>query len=237
MRNNQEYYRQKYQLIKPDWQDSLKIYISCINQFVSQRSSILDIGCGHADFLSSVYQKTPEVYGLDPDSYALSRNTTITYKLCGLADHIPFPDNTFDLVSLAWVLEHIEEPEKVFTEIHRVLKPGGKMIFLTPNAWNYVTWINRLIPNVFHDSLVRYLYNRQENDTYPVRYRLNSVRSIDKLLRSLDFKQEQMTINGDPSYISFSDILFKLSCCIEKFLDIGILRYAKVHLIGVYHKK
>lgn len=237
MRNSQEHYRQQYRLLKPEWQDSLVVYINLIDQLVSKDISILDIGCGHADFLSSVYEKTQNVYGLDPDSHALSKNTTIINNVCGIADDIPFPDNTFDLVVMAWVLEHVEEPEKVFTEIHRVVKPGGKIVFLTPNAWNYITWINRLIPNMFHDVLVRFLYNRQENDTYPVRYRLNSVKKIDKLLNSLNLKQEKIILNGDPSYISFNNILFKISCFIESILDIGILRYAKVHLIGIYYKK
>lgn len=36
----------------------------------------------------------------------------------------------FDLVVMGWVAKHLENPQKVFNEIHRVLKPGGKVIFL-----------------------------------------------------------------------------------------------------------
>ena len=234
--SKQEFYRQQYKKINPQWNDSLKLYINLIDREVTAKTKVLDIGCGHGDFLKAVFARTEHTYGIDSDGQALKKNTIIKNKINGSAEQMPLPNNFFDLVVSSWAFEHLENPRRVLTEIYRILKPGGKIIFLTPNSWNYVVWINRLIPRLFRDFLTQKLYNRQEHDTFPTRYKINSVKKIDKRFASLGFKKSQLILNGDPSYISFNQMLFKLACFIEKILDIKLLNFAKVHIIGVYKK-
>lgn len=45
---------------------------------------------------------------------------------------MPFDDNYFDLITMLAVLEHIENPDDMFKEIYRVLKPNGNLILTTP---------------------------------------------------------------------------------------------------------
>ncbi len=234
--NRQEFYRQEYRRLKSDWKDSLAIYIEAIDQSTQADTCILDIGCGHGDFLQHLYARTPYTYGIDPDEMALHKNKIINNKVVGMADNLPFQNDFFDLVVSAWVLEHLDHPEQVFREIYRVLKPGGKVIFLTPNIWNYNVWVIRMIPNRFHAFFTRKLYGRQENDTYQVRYKINSVKKIDRTLLPIGFKKAQVILNGDPSYISFNKQLFKLASYVESLLDTGFLKTAKVHLISTYQK-
>ncbi len=232
----QELYRQQYRRVNGHWEDSLHLYRDLIDHSTQKDTCILDIGCGHGDFLGSVYARTPHTYGIDPDEQALKKNSIIRNTVLGAADALPFPANFFDLVVSAWVLEHLDNPERVFQEIYRTLKPGGKVIFLTPNSWNYIVWIIRLIPHCFHDFLTRKLYHRQEGDTYLVRYKINSLRTIDRTLLPLGFKKSQVILNGDPSYISFNKLLFTFACSLENLLDKSFLHIAKVHIIGVYQK-
>ena len=234
--NKQKFYREEYQRLNPKWQDSLNIYRDTISSNVNSKTKILDVGCGHGNFLEPVYKKTIHSYGIDPDKAALDKNTFIKNKTLGSVEKLPFKNDFFDLVVSAWVLEHIPNPEKAFKEIHRVLKPNAKVVFLTPNVWNYNVWIIRLIPEIFHDFLTRKLYDRQENDTYPKEYKANSVRKIAKILEPIGFKKSQLILNGDPSYISFNTLLFKFASLLEKILDYKALRFMKVHLIGVYKK-
>ena len=133
------------------------------------------------------------------------------------------------------MLEHLEHPQAAFREIHRALKPGGRAVFLTPNAWNYNVWAIRLIPGRFHDFLTRKLYQRQEHDTFDTYYRINSIRKVDRILAPLGFKKIKLILNGDPSYISFNDFLYRLSCRFEDAID-DRLSFLKVHLIGIYEK-
>ena len=232
----QEYYQQAYRRRKPSWQDCWEIYRGVINGYINEDTRVLDIGCGHGDVLRDIYARTPHTYGVDPDADALKLNTIIQHTAVGTAEALPFEDNFFDLAVSAFVLEHIDDPLSSFREIHRVLKPGGKVIFLTPNTWNYTVWIIRAIPNRFHDFLTRRLYRRQEHDTFPVRYRVNSARRVDRTLLPLGFRKVQLIFNGDPSYISFNQPLFKFACLLEAILDRPALQRARVHLIGIYEK-
>lgn len=232
----QEFYRQEYRRLKPEWRDSLSIYRDVIDQATNSDTRILDVGCGHGDFLKPVYDKTPYTYGIDPDKEALDKNKLIKNKVVGTVEEIPFENNFFDLVVSEWVLEHLPDPVKAFHEIYRVLKPGGKVVFLTPNVWNYNVWIIRAIPNRLHDFFTRKLYDRQEGDTYPVQYKINSVKKIANTLEPLGFKKSQVILNGDPTYISFNRPLFALGRLIERILDLKPFNIVKVHLIGVYEK-
>ena len=51
-------------------------------------------------------------------------------------DTYPFPDNHFDLIFSKSVIEHLREPDFLFEEVHRVLKPGGTFVCLTP-SWKH----------------------------------------------------------------------------------------------------
>ena len=94
----------------------------------------------------------------------------------------------------------------------------------------------RSIPHCFHDFFTRRLYQRQEHDTYRVRYKINSPRKLAKMLLPVGFKEEQLILNGDPSYISFNEPLFAFARLLERLLDTRVLQRARVHLIGVYQK-
>jgi demethylmenaquinone methyltransferase/2-methoxy-6-polyprenyl-1,4-benzoquinol methylase len=48
----------------------------------------------------------------------------------GRAERIPFPDNSFDFLSMGYALRHISDLSLAFAEFHRVLKPGGRLCIL-----------------------------------------------------------------------------------------------------------
>src|SRR3989344_278280 len=60
-------------------------------------------------------------------------NQSLDKIVIGNIEKIPFKDNSFDCVTGLWVLEHLENPEKVLDQIYRVLKPRCKFIFAAPN--------------------------------------------------------------------------------------------------------
>jgi ubiquinone/menaquinone biosynthesis C-methylase UbiE len=45
-----------------------------------------------------------------------------------VGEHLPFPDQMFDAVLALWSLNHVREPEAVFREVHRALKPAGRFL-------------------------------------------------------------------------------------------------------------
>lgn len=234
--NTQERFRHQYKHLRPEWQDSLTMYRDLIGKACTKQTRILDVGCGHGEFLRPVYEDMPHTYGIDPDEVALKKNKLIKHLKVATVEKLPYKDNFFDVVVMEWVVEHLPDPDAAFREIHRVLKPNGKVIFLTPNARSYVAWIIRAVPNRLHDFFTTRLYGRHAGDTYPVQYKVNSPKKLARIVEPIGFKQEHLIFNGDPTYIGLNEPLFALARGIEILTDIPALNSCRVHLLGVYQK-
>jgi ubiquinone/menaquinone biosynthesis C-methylase UbiE len=232
----QEHWRSRYQELKPAWTPSVVIYEELVRERVRGDGAVLDIGCGHADPLAQIGSSARLVCGVDRDPRALSANATVGARVAADAERLPFTSGSFRVVVLAWVFEHLEHPRPVIREIHRVLEPGGSMVFITPNALNYNTWLIRGVPNAFHPYLTARLYGRSSADTHVTRYRLNTVRRIGSLLSEEGFERERLIVNGDPTYIAVNEPMFRFACFVERIHDISLLQRARVHLIGAYRK-
>jgi SAM-dependent methyltransferase len=227
--------RAEYLRRNPSWVDSVSRYRALIGSASSQGARILDLGCGrnglHGDDLSCA--PGAKVVGVDPDRDALAANRVLAQRVVGSGEELPFGTGTFDVVASAWVLEHLDHPGLVFSEVRRVLVAGGSFVFLTPNAWNYNAWMIRAIPHRWHAGLTRRLYGRGEGDAYPVRYRANTGAGLHRLLNAAGFERTDLTYNGDPSYIAFNRALLEASIGIERVLATSRLRGAQVHILGV----
>jgi len=87
-------------------------------------SVILDVGAGRGDF-GEIYKNfkhiTVDVFPYPEVDVA-----------CDLSNTVPFLDNCIDCVLLMNVCEHIYDPRKVLSSIHKIIKPGGKVIITMP---------------------------------------------------------------------------------------------------------
>jgi ubiquinone/menaquinone biosynthesis C-methylase UbiE len=131
-------------ILKSTAQDDLKhlraYYDFLISKEDLENKVVLDIGCGYGAFvLYASEKKVKKVYGIE-----ITEKDLATAKKCvekenvelkvGSGIEIPFPDNYFDTVVSFEVLEHIPKntENKMFSEINRVLKKGGKLYLSTP---------------------------------------------------------------------------------------------------------
>ena len=95
---------------------------------------ILDLGCGDGLFARIFFEARPEV-GLDRSLRELrisAKRDAYRGLVCSDIAAIPFPDGSFATVFSNGVIEHVSDPAKGFTEIARVLRPGGRLIFTVP---------------------------------------------------------------------------------------------------------
>ena len=93
---------------------------------------ILDIGCRDGHMLSLLKEDGyKELYGIDIVENPLHYEH-IRYSKCDANDMSMFEDSKFKIVILSHVLEHIETPQKVIDEIHRILKPDGILYIEVP---------------------------------------------------------------------------------------------------------
>jgi 2-polyprenyl-3-methyl-5-hydroxy-6-metoxy-1,4-benzoquinol methylase len=93
-------------------------------QNFSKSHSLLDYGCGSGQFVQYLQQQGfINSYGYDP--YA---------ELEGFGNPIVLQQAPFDYILLQDVVEHVEDPNKLFYELNTILAPGGYILIGTPNA-------------------------------------------------------------------------------------------------------
>jgi SAM-dependent methyltransferase len=142
--------------------------------------------------------------GLDPDQSSLHEHRALALRLaCGLAEALPYADGSFDLLCCSWVLEHLPDPAHAFTEVVRVLAPGGHFVFLTPNRRHPLLLLNRAL-GWTQGRLVGRFYDRAEADTFPAFYRANTPAQIERLARATRLTRVSLRFVGDPTYLAFS---------------------------------
>jgi SAM-dependent methyltransferase len=110
--------------------------------------SVLEVGCGAAIDLARFARGGATATGVDLSASAieLARANFNQQGLQGrfeVADgeHLPFPDNTFDLVYAHGVVQYTANPQRLVDECRRVLKPGGEAVF---QVYNRLSWLNAL---------------------------------------------------------------------------------------------
>jgi SAM-dependent methyltransferase len=239
--DRQNAYRARYQATHPGWQTSGQVYESFVRRYAGQHWDAilphvvrwLDVGCGRGGIVELLGGEVTLCVGADLDLASLHEHRAPhTCRVAAPVDALPFADESFDLVTCSWVMEHLADPRRAFAQIARVLAPGGHWIFLTPNARNPLTFASRLMRGPLQARLVRRLYARAESDTFPVRYRVNTPAHIEQLAREVGLRPVQIQLVGDPTYQAFNDALFALSSLLERITPQSL----RVHIVGDYTK-
>ena len=149
--------------------------------------SALDLGCGTGEMLKLILQEDvgKELYGIDLSEKMLhvakSKLPEQVKLLLGDSEALPFPDNTFDVVYCNDSFHHYPSPQRVLTEVFRVLKPSGTLIIT--DCWQPL--FGRVIMNM-------YMKYSKEGDV-----KIYSEREIKKLLsanfRNISWKKLNTT--------------------------------------------
>ncbi len=166
-------------------------YLAKLDDLVAPDTRWLDIGCGHQlvpEWIKQSHERERElvrraklVVGIDLDLPSMRGHRTIEQLVLASADDLPFADGSFDLITANMVVEHIEHPQRVLSEICRVLSPGGTFLFHTPNRLNPFMAAGALAPQGLKNRVIAFLEDRDEDDVFPTHYRLNRTRDIRRL--------------------------------------------------------
>jgi len=103
---------------------------------------VLDVACGPGAFVLGVAPRVMFATGIDltPEMLRQARQFQAEKQIanaafaCADADHLPFPDASFDLVTCQQAFHHITKPEPVLLEMVRVTKPQGRLLIIDPLA-------------------------------------------------------------------------------------------------------
>lgn len=217
------------------WDD--RIFREVILRHIRTDSSVLDLGAGSGfveqmNFLGTV----AKVCGLDPGPSILG-NPHLDEAKIGSGEAIPWPEQTFDVVFADNVLEHLSDPEAVFREVLRVLKPGGYFLAKTPNRFHYVTLIAQFTPTSFH-KFFNQLRGRNKSHTFKTHYRVNSRNAITRLAKRCGFElRDLLHIEGRPEYLRFSVPSYYLGVAWERVVNrFEFLSGIRVLIVAVLQK-
>ena len=145
---------------------------------------VLDVGAGTGRLSLPLANRGASVTALDvsPKMLELIKNTNIQ-TVVGDAESLPFADNTFDIVTAAFLIVHLSDPTRFFDEAYRVLKDGGILV---------VTNINQKDPPQVKTKaggiIIESFYHRPEK--------------IKEILESLAFSVEEIFVKEKELWIN-----------------------------------
>lgn len=171
----------------------------------SRPAMILDVATGTGDFAIQALSLDPEkIFGIDISEGMLEigrkkmkeRNLTSKIELLkGDSENIPFEENKFDAVTVAFGVRNFENLEKGLREIFRVLKPGGKLVvleFSRPKAFPmkqaYNVYFKAILPKIgrmISSDKSAYTYLPESVEAFP------DGEDFLRILENVGFKQTQ----------------------------------------------
>lgn len=220
----------------PNFEDAETIFEGMVKQMLRPEMVLLDAGCGKGEFLDRLGPATRRAVGIDLSKESVRRAGHNAALALGTLEALPFRDETFDLITCRWVVEHLEDPRMSLSELNRVLRSGGRMVLLTSNAHSYASVLSRLLPLRAKRSILNRL-GRGESDTFPTYYRCNAVRKIRSAAAETGFTVETLLLVGSPFYLFYFRPLFRIAVFYEKLTDTAALRGGKIHIIAVLVKR
>ncbi|MHA7844390.1 MAG: class I SAM-dependent methyltransferase [Winogradskyella sp.] len=117
---------------------SLKRKLKLINSFQSEEKTLLDIGCGTGDFLETAKKTQWNVVGVEPDEKARKIANSKTNDSVFDIQHLEtLKENSFDVITLWHVLEHLPNLDMQVKLLKRLLKPNGTLVIAVPNFKSY----------------------------------------------------------------------------------------------------
>lgn len=213
-----------------------------VNSLINSSSIVLDVGCGRGAYgedpvitrrnLRILKGKCKKVVGIDVNDCGAVNPFIDEFRLIKKNERWPLEDGSVDVCVCDHVLEHMKNPELLFSECQRVIRPGGYLCLRTPNARGYVALFSKLIPNRFHNTVLNKIKERNnEKDVFPTFYKCNTINKIELMLNRHNFDYCVSGYEAEPSYLSFSRFFYFLGVFHQRFafnnFKLAILAFAK----------
>lgn len=103
-----------------------------------------DVGCADGSF-TKIFGSVFKVFGVDISQELVDKARQAGVNACKVdvsSERLPFEDNSFHVVHMGEVIEHLANPDFAIREVRRVLKKDGFLVLSTPNL---ACWYNRIL--------------------------------------------------------------------------------------------
>jgi len=202
--NKRSLFEKAYHFVK---NIALKNKLNLINGEQSQKGRILDIGAGTGDFLLTAKNNGWETVGVEPSERA--KNIAIQKGISFVNEISDLQNNSFDVITMWHVLEHVPNLELQIQELKRLLKPTGTLIVAVPNFKSY---------DAQHYKTFWAAYD------VPIHFWHFSKKAIQSLFEKVDMKLEKvLPMKFDSFYVSLLSEKYKT----------GKMNYISAFFIGL----
>jgi ubiquinone/menaquinone biosynthesis C-methylase UbiE len=187
--------------LAPGLRYSQDSYEEHLYRYVTPGTTWLDLGCGRrllppwrADSERQLVAQAQQLFGIDLDLDSLRDNESVENLCQSSVAALPFANESFTLVTANMVMEHVDDPAAMLGELRRVLRPGGHLMFHTPNAIAFPTVMTRLMPDAIKQRAAYLLEGRESKDVFPTFYRANDAATIRSLAATTGFEVAELNL-------------------------------------------
>jgi SAM-dependent methyltransferase len=213
--------------IDPSFIPRWTVYKNILTSMLSTDSVWIDVGCGDNSMVRELKHRCRSAVGVDvlepesPDDF-------IKADITGL----PFPDNHADVITLRFVVEHLSSPDDL-KEVLRVLRPDGRLLFVTTNLLCPFVGIPRIIPYRLKNALIRKIFAVEESDIFPTYHRLNTPGAVRRAIPG--FQLESIQFISDLNTTRFA--IFAIYALWHVVTKPSSFRSLRANILAVYSKK
>ena len=218
-----------FRKINPKYQHRWEIYETVLNNYITMDTVWLDIGCGKNELIAQYRQQAQ--YALGIDILDDTERTDAPFLLSDLRN-IPLPSCYANLITLRLVVEHLENVPEDFSEVIRLLAPGGIFIVLTTNSLSPIIFLPRLLPYRLKSRIIQKLFSVESREIFPTYHRFNTPKKMadgfkEMTLVGIDFLEQV------PFHKPFLTLSFGLWYTIVKM---SMFKYLRSNLLAVFQK-
>jgi SAM-dependent methyltransferase len=232
-------------LLAPRLRFNQVIYEEILTGLVRAGTVWLDAGCGRrilppwrGDAERALVGTCKLAIGCDLDAPAMWAHRTLRRLAASDLEHLPFGAETIDLITCNMVVEHLDDPAAVFAEFARVLRPSGRVLVHTPNAYSYFVIGSRLLPSgPLKRRLAGALDGREEAEIFPTRYRANTPGKLRSLMRQAGLREESTHLVANDAVLArVSRVLAALELLYIRLTLLHAFRLLRVTILASFVK-
>jgi SAM-dependent methyltransferase len=227
-----------YRRYLPGGPDAYTTFLHLAESACPEGGRAIDLGCGEECYLACLLQKAGEIIGLDDrplqGPYGRYIQTDLNRDIC-------LERESADLAAGKFLVEHLADPPRFLRKVHAVLRPGGRLILMTPNILYYPYTVNyllsRLLPQERRMHLVELFSGRPPHDIFPVHYRCNTPRKIRLELEKAGFEVLHLDTYSDCQVSAVTRPLGALAVAYEKMVSLLGIKGAGGFIVAAARRK
>lgn len=221
-------------------QHSQQRYWGVLEEVIQPGVDWLDLGCGwqitqpwaaSLDKQRILAARANRFAGVDLDP-GMAKHPLLDDRVFGSGEGLPFAESSFDVVTANMVVEHLADPVRVFSEVRRVLRPGGRFVFHTPNRRYYMVWLASLAPEWLKGRVARVLDDRADEDIFPTYYRANTPEAVRHQMGPAGLEEEWIRVGGSGGDFAALGLFGMPEIVFLRLLEMDLLRRYSVTLIA-----